>query len=130
MRLLVVVAAAAVAAAAADADADAEGTRAMLGRLQGHRAHVAGDRLVIEDIAGEGAPLVGVIERRGDGLWIAGDGFAYRLEGPLARPRIAGPGYRVWVIGEVVDGKLRARRLGVLQRGANTREKAAGSTTS
>lgn len=86
----------------------------MLSRLQGHAARVAGDELVIEDVAGEGKPLVGVVERRGRALWVVGAGVAVELRGPLARPRIAGPGYRVWVIGARTGDMLVARRIGVL----------------
>jgi hypothetical protein len=71
----------------------------------------------IRDIAGEGPPLVGVVERRGEALWLVveGGGDALRLVGRLAHPRIAGPGYRVWVIGTAVDGGgYQPRRLGVL----------------
>lgn len=82
-------------------------------RLAGQRVAIAADGsgYVIEDIAGEGAPIVGVVERRGDGLWVNG----LRLVGPLAVPRIAGPGYKVWVIGEVDGQIVRARRIGVLR---------------
>ncbi len=70
----------------------------------------------IVDVAGEGAPLVGVVERRGAALWLRPTrGPARRLTGPLAVPRIAGPGYKVWVVGRAgADGSLVARRLGVL----------------
>ena len=69
---------------------------------------------VIRDVAGEGPPRVGVIERRGEELWLCGERLV-RLSGPLAHPRIAGPGYKVWVLGDVLsDGSLRARRMGVL----------------
>jgi hypothetical protein len=79
--------------------------------------HTAG--YVIEDVAGEGAPVVGVVEQRPDGLWLASeDGARYRLAGVLARPRIAGPGYKIWVLGAVIvqqgENVLVARRLGVL----------------
>lgn len=94
-------------------------------RLAGHRVRVTADGsgYTIMDIAGEGAPVVGVVERRGDHLWlVTGDRARYRLTGPLARPRIAGPGYKVWVLGDVIDSAghpaggpvLRPRRLGVL----------------
>jgi hypothetical protein len=74
-----------------------------------------GTGYTIDDIAGEGRPLVGIVERRGDALWLAGaDGSAHRLRGPLAVPRIAGPGYKVWALGRVVGRDLHARRLGVL----------------
>ena len=102
---------------------------AELGRLEGQRVrirdqgttpdhgHVPG--YVIEDVAGEGAPVVGVVERRGQALWlVAEDGASYRLAGALARPRIAGPGYKIWALGAVTAGSgeriLVARRIGVL----------------
>lgn len=76
-------------------------------------------RYVIEDVAGEGAPVVGVVERRGQALWlVAEDGASYRLAGPLARLRITGPGYKIWALGAattVGGGRvLAARRIGVL----------------
>jgi hypothetical protein len=68
----------------------------------------------LRDIAGEGAPLVGTVERRGADLWLIGE-TTVRLSGPLAHPRLAGPGYKIWVLGSLsADGSLRARRLGVL----------------
>ena len=88
-------------------------------RLAGQIVVVATDgaSYSIEDVAGEGRPLVGVVERRGAALWLVlGDGAAYRLTGPLARPRLAGPGYKVWVLGTIAGDRLRARRLGVLAR--------------
>jgi len=89
-----------------------------ISRLAGHDVTIAanGTSYVIEDIAGEGKPMVGVVERRGRELWlVADDGDAVRLVGVLAKPRIAGPGYKVWVLGDVNRaGELRARRLGVL----------------
>jgi hypothetical protein len=66
------------------------------------------------ELLAEDEPRVGVVERRGSELWLVGPQGALRLAGRLATPRIAGPGYRVWVIGEIVDGELRARRIGVL----------------
>ena len=94
---------------------------AQLARLEGQRVTIAagGASFTIDDIAGEGPPRVGVIERRGEALWLVEDGDAgnaWRLRGPLARPRIAGPGYRVWVLGDgdAHGATLRARRLGVL----------------
>ncbi len=86
-------------------------------RLTGHRVAVAADgkSYRILDVAGEGAPEVGVIERRGARLFLRrADGSALPLAGPLAVPRIAGPGYKVWVLGRVERGALVARRLGVL----------------
>jgi hypothetical protein len=67
------------------------------------------------DVAGEGRPLIGTVERRGAELWLVGE-VSLRLEGPLATPRIAGPGHRVWVLGARAGEVLRARRLGVLAR--------------
>jgi hypothetical protein len=91
-------------------------------RLDGHAVQVApgGGDYEIVDVAGEGAPLVGVVERRGGELWLRPPrGAAIRLVGPLAVPRIAGPGYKVWVVGRPApDGSLVARRLGVLARPA------------
>lgn len=91
---------------------------AELSRLDGHEVSVlaGGADYRIDDVAGEGAPLVGVVERRGAALWLRpARGPAQRLSGPLAVPRIAGPGYKVWVVGRAgLDGSLVARRLGVL----------------
>jgi hypothetical protein len=94
---------------------------AIAARLDGQRFTIAADKasVTIDDVAGLGPPEVGVIELRGDALWLvpAGGAPAARLTGPLARPRIAGPGYTVWVIGEAAaDGSIRARRLGILRR--------------
>lgn len=94
--------------------ADATAARAMLGRLVGHRVGWRDGALVIDDVAGAGRPWVGVVERRGAALVLVGPDFAWPLRGPLARPRLAGPGYLVWVTGALVDGALVAKRLGVL----------------
>ena len=94
--------------------ADPVAADAMLGRLGGHRAAWRDGALVIADVAGEGAPWIGVVERRGAALWLVGDGFAWRLRGPLARPRLAGPGYLVWATGATAGDALTVRRLGVL----------------
>ncbi len=100
----------------------APGIADQVSRLGGHHVTIAADQasFTIEDVAGEGAPRVGVIERRGKQLWLKAEGGqALRLTGPLATARIAGPGYRVWVLGELEsDDALRARRLGVLARPA------------
>lgn len=96
------------------------GIDAELERLRGHQVRRVDGGYIIEDIAGEGAPVVGVVERRGRDLYlVAADGAAYRLVGVLARPRIAGPGYKVWALGAVrADGRggpvLEPRRLGIL----------------
>ena len=92
---------------------------AIAARLAGQRVTIAADRasLTIDDIAGLGPPVIGVIERRGDDLVLVAADGAHALRGPLARPRIAGPGYTVWVIGApAADGSIRAARLGVLRR--------------
>lgn len=94
--------------------ADPVAARAMLDRLVGHRVGWRDGALVIDDVAGAGRPWVGIVARRGDRLVLTGDGFAWPLRGPLARPRLAGPGYLIWVSGTIVDGALVARRLGVL----------------
>ncbi len=89
-----------------------------LSRLAGQTVAVAADgaSYTITDVAGEGAPRVGVVQRRGRALWLVDDhGAAVRLTGPLAVPRIAGPGYRVWVLGAPDGDALRARRLGILR---------------
>jgi hypothetical protein len=82
-----------------------------LDRLVGQKVTVSGDAYVIDDIAGEGAPIVGVVEKRSDGLWVG----ALRLTGPLAVPRIAGPGYKVWLLGEVRGDRIAVRRIGILR---------------
>lgn len=89
--------------------------RAMLDRLIGHRVRWQDGALAIDDVAGRGRPWLGVVERRADGLWLAGAGFALRLTGPLARPRLAGPGYLIWAIGERRGDALAVERLGVLE---------------
>ena len=91
-----------------------------LTRLVGQEVAVEEDRYTITNVAGEGRPLVGIVERRGQDLWLvptdADEGTAaVRLTGPLAHPRIAGPGYKVWVLGEMEGEVLRAKRLGVLR---------------
>jgi len=85
-----------------------------LSRLDGQRVTVTDGGYRIDDIAGEGAPVVGVVERRGKHLYLA----ELRLTGPLARARIAGPGYKVWAIGTVSGKTLRLRRIGILARPA------------
>ncbi len=94
--------------------ADPAAARAMLDRLRGHHVGWHDGALEIVDVAGAGRPWVGVVERRGDELWLAGQAFAWRLRGPLARPRLAGPGYLVWAIGPLTERDLRVTRLGVL----------------
>ena len=84
-----------------------------ISRLEGHEVEIAADgqSYRIVDVAGEGAPLVGIVERRGEALVV--DGLV--LEGPLAVPRIAGPGYKVWVVGERRGDRIEVRRIGVLR---------------
>lgn len=91
---------------------------AEVSRLEGHDVVVAKDRssYVIRSVAGEGKPLVGVVELRANQLWLNTGAKRYRMIGPLAVPRIAGPRYKVWVLGEVSGQLLRARRLGVLAK--------------
>jgi hypothetical protein len=91
---------------------------AIAARLAGQRVEVAADHrsIAILDIAGEGPPRVGVVEREGAALVLVTAEGRLRMVGPLARPRIAGPGYTVWVIGPVVDGAIQAHRLGILRR--------------
>lgn len=93
---------------------DPQAARAMLDRLRGHHAGWHDGALDIIDVAGAGRPWVGVVERRGADLWLVGATFAWRLRGPLARPRLAGPGYVVWAIGPLGERDLRVTRLGVL----------------
>lgn len=96
---------------------------AIAARLAGQRIEIAADRRAIRivDVAGEGAPRIGVIEKDAGALVLVTPAGRWRLAGPLARPRIAGPGYTVWVIGTVDAGDvgtLTARRLGILRRPA------------
>jgi len=89
--------------------------------LAGQRFTIAADRRSIDitDVAGEGAPEVGTVVRDGGALVLVTEDGRFVLRGPLARPRIAGPGYTVWVIGTVGAGTvptLTARRLGVLRK--------------
>jgi hypothetical protein len=78
-------------------------------RLAGHRIAIAPDQRSLEilDIAGEGVPVVGVVER---------DGRDLVLVTSEARLRLAGPGYTIWVTGAIADGAITAHRLGILRR--------------
>jgi hypothetical protein len=93
---------------------------AIAARLEGATLDVAADHrsLTIVDVAGEGAPEVGVVVRDGKDLVLVTAERRLVLRGPLARPRIAGPGYTVWVTGAISpDGaSITAHRLGILRR--------------
>lgn len=92
---------------------------AMAGRLVGHRFFVGDHALILADVAGAGRPWVGVVAARCGGLWLDTAVASLRLTGPLARPRLAGPGYLMWAIGRVSpDRSLALHRLGVLARPA------------
>jgi len=123
LAAIAVIAAPAIARADAPTSAavlaiDPDQAEAIAARLRGQRFAIAADRraIAIDDIAGEGRPWVGVVERRGEALWLVTAVGALRLGGPLARPRIAGPGYAIWVVGDRAGDALDARRLGVLRR--------------
>ncbi len=88
----------------------------MRARLAGHQAHLGDGVLLIDDIAGLGRPWVGVVQVRCDQLWLITALGALRLTGPLARPRLAGPGYLLWALGRRRATELAVTRLGVLAR--------------
>jgi hypothetical protein len=106
----------------AHADARVECTDdcdAIAARLAGQKIERHANAIQIVDVAGEGAPRIGIVARDGEHLVLITAGERLRLAGPLARPRIAGPGYAVWVIGTVARGDvptLTVRRLGILRR--------------
>ncbi len=83
-------------------------------RLVGHEVLVTDTGYRIVDIAGEGPPLVGCIERVDRELVLVSRDKRLTLLGPLAVPRIAGPRYKVWVIGSESGTNLTATRLGIL----------------
>lgn len=89
---------------------------AIAARLAGQSFRTGDGAIVIDDIAGAGRPWTGVVERRGDALVLVTALGALELTGPLARPRIAGPGYTVWVLGTRDGDRLAATRIGVLRR--------------
>ncbi len=126
MRSLLVIAALAVPAHAEVTVAtnrlsvSADETPAISARLRGQTFTIEDGVLAITDIAGEGAPMIGVVARDGDALVLDTPIGRWTLTGPLARPRIAGPGYTVWVLGTPGgDGTLALRRIGVLRRPAS-----------
>jgi len=85
-------------------------------RLRGQRIAVQPGAIRIDDAGGDGRPWIGMVARRARELWLVGDGFALRLTGPLARARLAGPGYAIWVTGAITGDAIAAHRLGVLRR--------------
>ena len=87
---------------------------AIAARLAGWQIRVGDGVLLVDDVDGDGRPFIGIVERRGKELWLVTAIGALRLDGPLARPRIAGPGYRVWVVGHREGTTLRAWRIGVI----------------
>ena len=101
---------------------------AMASRLAGHRFRTGDHVLLLEDVAGAGRPWVGTVASRCGALWLDTAVRSFRLTGPLARLRIAGPGYLVWATGSIessADGSiegsiegatLELQRLGVLAR--------------
>lgn len=92
---------------------------AMASRLAGHRFLAADHALILADVAGAGRPWVGVVAVRCGALWLDTAVTSLRLTGPLARPRLAGPGYLMWAIGRLSpDRSLALHRLGVLARPA------------
>ena len=89
--------------------------QAEVDRLVGHTVEVGETGYRIVDIAGEGEPHVGCVRLVGKALYLETSAGRWRLTGPLALPRIAGPNYKVWVIGTVTPAKtLPATRLGIL----------------
>ncbi len=84
-------------------------------RLEGQTVEQSDEGYQIMDIAGEGPPLVGCVRREDNSLFLETDEGRWRLTGPLALPRIAGPNYKVWVIGVPTPAMtLAAKRLGIL----------------
>ncbi len=84
-------------------------------RLIGHSVRVTDDGYEVADIAGEGSPYIGCVRRVGKALFLESGDNRWRLTGPLAIPRIAGPNYKVWVIGTATAAMtLPATRLGIL----------------
>ena len=114
-------------------DGETIGSEDELARLPGQRVTVLGPEpasddavLVhyrIDDIAAEGKPWIGRVRVDGERLALeTRGGLVLPLAGPLARKRIAGPGYKLWVIGDLSantdaagrPAALFARRMGVL----------------
>jgi hypothetical protein len=72
---------------------------AMAARLAGHRVQLGDHVLLLHDVAGQGRPWVGVVVARCGQLWLHTAVTTLRLTGPLARMRLAGPGYLMWAVG-------------------------------
>lgn len=89
---------------------------AIASRLTGHRFHTGDHVLILEDFAGEGRPWLGLVAFRCDQLWLETSLGPLLLTGPLARPRIAGPGYLIWATGRRTANTLELSRLGILAR--------------
>jgi hypothetical protein len=86
-----------------------------LDRLIGQRVQASRDGYHVLDVAGEGQPQVGCVRSHQGALYLVSDTARSQLAGPLAIPRIAGPNYKVWIIGDVDDqGRLWVRRIGIL----------------
>ncbi len=84
-------------------------------RLVGQSLELGADSYTILDIAGEGAPRIGCIEKEAESLYLVDGDQRVRLSGPLAIPRIAGPNYKVWIIGDAkANAELFVRRIGIL----------------
>ena len=81
---------------------------AMASRLAGHRFRTGDHVLLLEDVAGAGRPWVGLIASRCGALWLDTAVRSFRLTGPLARLRIAGPGYLVWATGSITPAPAEA----------------------
>lgn len=95
---------------------DSEQLEREIARLVGHSVQRTQKGYRILDIASEGAPLIGCIHRVGSSLLLVNADLSLRLTGALAIPRIAGPNYKVWIIGQQVGDELHATRLGILAR--------------
>jgi hypothetical protein len=81
---------------------------AMASRLTGHRFRRGDHVLILEDVAGAGRPWVGLVDSRCGELWLDTAVRSFRLTGPLARLRIAGPGYLVWATGTIPSASAEA----------------------
>lgn len=91
---------------------------AIAARLTGHRFRLGDHVLLLEDIASLGRPWVGIVRSRCGALFLDTAVASFRLAGPLARPRLAGPGYLLWLVGtrDPLTSTLTIHRLGILAR--------------